>query len=137
MVAEGLISFSSLDVGYYSSFFAEHRDAAAILSVPDDKELQQLTAYFSGVLKIPVYHVILSSPGLSYALTLQHYRDGVLFECGLDDDDLLLKLDASRSLAGLRRLALLGTQSFMRVIKKSCDRSGVNWGFDLVHTILR
>ena len=116
--AEGLIALDSLDRDYYDNFLAGARPSAVILSIPDDKELHQVTAFFTQKLGLTPYHVTISSPGLNYAQTRQHYGATTLCDLTNGPDPLLNAIRNHDTLRFARRVALLGTQSFLRIVKQ-------------------
>ena len=121
--AEGLISLSSLDTDYYSKLLNGVRDAAVVLSIPDNKELAKIATWFTEELGITPYHVTLSATGLTYHETRETYRARTLLDCTREEDQLLQKLHNHPALREARHLSLLGTQSFLRLVKKSIATS--------------
>lgn len=118
---ECLISRESLDTEFFSSFSRQGSGrCAALVSLPDDKDLDGIVNKLQGGFGIPVFHVPLQGTRgyLEYARTLSAYSDNVVANVVFNDAgafaNIFLNFCESK---GFSDVAVLGTQSYIRLFR--------------------
>ena len=142
---ECLISRESLDSEFFASFLRDHVNHranqgsyhqanlhagqyagqyAAVVSLPDDKDLDGITSTLVKGFGIPVFHVPLSGTRgyLDYALTEKNYSSSIVSRVQFNDAAGFRKifLDFCHQ-RNLKFVAVLGTQSFIRLFRRSVN----------------
>lgn len=117
---EGLISSASLDAEFYAALKAHHPNLMVLISLPDDKDVQGIDSFFKDTLNVGTFHVILK--GQRGYLHFAHAQalGRVLGSVPLDNPAALVQI-LRKAIAREKpdALLLLGTQTFLRVIKQA------------------
>jgi dihydrofolate synthase/folylpolyglutamate synthase len=119
LVYEGLIAAVSFDAGFWAAELARAPAPLVLLSLPDDKDVRGVDAAFRALGAMPRHLVLTGERGrLSHAEA--EALGTVAGTLRLDDAaglaDLLGSLAAE---AGTDRVALAGTQTFLRLVKRA------------------
>jgi folylpolyglutamate synthase/dihydropteroate synthase len=118
---ECLISRESLDAEFFAAF-AKHRSGrcAAVVSLPDDKDLEGIVNKLQSGFGVPVFHVpLLGTRGyLEYKRTLSEYSDNVIASVEFNNARAFSQVFLSFCDArGFSEVAVLGTQSYIRLFR--------------------
>lgn len=122
---DALISKDSLDFNFYQNFLSQNRGrAAAIVSLPNDKDVERIVSTLQDDLLLPVFHVTLKGTRgyLEYSLTHKLYNQHILACISFNDASALAEQLRNFSAKNkFMSLAVLGTQSFIRLFRRALE----------------
>jgi hypothetical protein len=120
---ECLISRQSLDSAYFSAFAKAHVGrCAALVSLPDDKDLDGIVHAIEHGWKVPVFHFPLTGTRgyLDYVKTEEHYSSRIVTRIAFHDAAFLASsLIDFCGQKNITHVAVLGTQSYIRLFRNS------------------
>lgn len=120
---DALISRDSMDIEFYKNFAHNNEGhVAAIVSLPNDKDVERIVFTLQNEIMLPVFHVPLEGTRgyLEYSLTQERYANHILASIPFNNarvlSEHLIKLKNTHKFAAL---AVLGTQSFIRLFRRA------------------
>jgi len=116
---ESLISMESVDDGFVNQLACEYDEVLLIASLPDEKDIENLDAYFRNKDYAIKYIPLSGTPGLSWKKTFELFPDDILEEINFSDTAALNKLITPYLYSKKKRAVyFIGTHTFIRLVKK-------------------
>ncbi|WP_207477786.1 folylpolyglutamate synthase/dihydrofolate synthase family protein [Arenibaculum pallidiluteum] len=120
---EGLIAADSFDAAFWRRELGRGRRPLALLSLPDDKDVSGVAAAFAG-LGIPVQHLVLEGERGRLSHALAEASGAIAGRLRYDDAEACTAaLRSTLAHTGADRLALAGTQTFLRLVRRALGKS--------------